>query len=383
MDDITTLHKSIYHKIPLFISGAPGRINVIGEHTDYNGGYALPIAINRYIRIALSPRKDPLVRVFSGNLQKHGEFTTRDLENTGEDELWVKYIKGTLWVLEDIGIPTYGADLTILGDIPIGAGLSSSAALTVSLVLLFLTYAGVEYDRELIPIYAQRVENEYIGVNCGLMDQIISLFGKRDKALFIDFKDLNFSYIPFEPGNIAFIVFDTKAKRTLANSSYNERRRECEEGLKMINNCLGKKYRYLGELSYDEFKSCENVLPSPINKRVEHVISENLRVKRACEYLNHKDMDGLGKLLYLAHKSLRDLYEVSSYELDTAVSLAEEFGVIGARMTGAGFGGCTINMLYREKIDEFKTYVVPRYRKKTGLSPSIYEIEVSNGAHIL
>ena len=377
------LHKNIYDKLPRFISQAPGRVNIIGEHTDYNGGYALPVAIDRYIQVALSPRKDPLIRVYSGNFQKYGEFTTRELERTKNDELWLRYVKGTLWVLEDIGIPLYGADLTILGNVPTGAGLSSSAALTVSLLLLFLTYAEVKYEKKLIPIYAQRVENEYIGVNCGLMDQTISLFGKKDNALFIDFKDLGFSYVPFKLKDTALLVFDTKAKRTLASSAYNKRRSECEEGLAILNRCLNKDYRYLGEVEKEEFFSCRDSLPPLIRNRVKHVIGENERVIKVVDLLKRGDIGGVGELLFKTHESLAHLYEVSSFELDTAVDLAREFGVIGARMTGAGFGGCTINLLDREKVDEFKSYIVPRYREKTGLTPSVYEVEVSDGAHIL
>ncbi len=381
--EIELLHKKAYEKIPRLIAQAPGRVNIIGEHTDYNGGYALPVAINRYIRVALSPRKDPLVRVYSGNFGESGEFTTGDLAPSEEDPLWLRYVKGVFWILEDIGIPLYGADLTILGNIPIGSGLSSSAALTVSLLFALISYAGVSYERNFLPSLAQRVENEYIGVNCGLMDQTISIFGIRNKALFIDFKNFDFSHIPFELKDKVLIVFDTKAKRSLATSFYNKRRNECEEALSILNRCLEKKYKYLGEISKEEFLLCKSQVPDPLNRRAEHVIFENDRVIRAVDFLKKGDMVSLGKILFEAHESLAKLYEVSSFELDTAFSLAKEFGVVGARMTGAGFGGCTVNIVDRAREEEFISYMKHYYSKITGIEPSIYNVEVVDGAEVL
>ncbi len=381
--DIEKIHKDVYEKVPRFISQAPGRINVIGEHTDYNGGYALPVAISRYVQVALSPRKDPLVRVYSGNFHKFGEFTVRELEPSKEDELWLKYVKGAFWILEDAGIPLYGCDLTILGDIPIGAGLSSSAALTVSLLLAILTYSDISYEKDSLPLYAQKVENRYIGVNCGLMDQIVSVFGKKNRALFIDFKDLKFSHIPFELGENILVVFDTRTKRSLANSFYNKRRKECEDALSLLNRCLGKNYRYLGEVSKEELLSCKEILPDPLDKRATHVILENERVLEAVELLKKGDIERLGGLLCAAHKSLSELYEVTSFELDTAFSLARKFGVVGARMTGAGFGGCTINILPGEREKEFASYMEREYLQITGIKPSVYRVEVADGASIL
>ncbi len=380
---IEVLHREVYEKGPRFIVQAPGRVNIIGEHTDYNGGYALPVAIDRYIKVALSPRKDPLVRVYSGNFNESGEFMIRELTSSREDPLWLKYVKGVFWVLEDAGIPLYGADLTLLGDIPIGSGLSSSAALTVSLIFALISYADISYDKDLIPYLAQRVENEYIGVNCGLMDQTISVFGKKDKALFIDFKDFSFSHIPFELKDKSLMVFDTKAKRSLATSFYNRRREECEKALSILNSCLGKDYRYLGEISKEEFLLCKSKLSEPLDRRAEHVIFENDRVIKVVDSLKRGDIVSMGKILFEAHESLAKLYEVSSFELDTAFSLAREFGVVGARMTGAGFGGCTINIIDIDKEEGFVSYMKDKYLKATGLVPSIYKVKVVDGAKIL
>ncbi len=380
---IEVLHREVYEKSPRFIVQAPGRVNIIGEHTDYNGGYALPVAIDRYIKVALSPRKDPLVRVYSGNFNESGEFMIRELTSSREDPLWLKYVKGVFWVLEDAGIPLYGADLTLLGDIPIGSGLSSSAALTVSLIFALISYADISYDKDLIPYLAQRVENEYIGVNCGLMDQTISVFGKKDKALFIDFKDFSFSHIPFELKDKSLMVFDTKAKRSLATSFYNRRREECEKALSILNSCLGKDYRYLGEISKEEFLLCKSKLSEPLDRRAEHVIFENDRVIKVVDSLKRGDIVSMGKILFEAHESLAKLYEVSSFELDTAFSLAREFGVVGARMTGAGFGGCTINIIDIDKEEGFVSYMKDKYLKATGLVPSIYKVKVVDGAKVL
>ncbi len=380
---IEVLHREVYEKSPRFIVQAPGRVNIIGEHTDYNGGYALPVAIDRYIKVALSPRRDPLVRVYSGNFNESGEFMTREFTSSEEDPLWLRYVKGVFWVLEDEGIPLYGVDLTLLGNIPIGSGLSSSAALTVSLILALISYADISYDKDLIPHLAQKVENEYIGVNCGLMDQTISVFGKKNKALFIDFKDFSFSHIPFELKDRSLMVFDTKAKRTLATSFYNKRREECEKALSMLNRCLGKHYRYLGEISKEEFLLCKLELLEPLDRRAEHVIFENERVMKVVDFLKEGDIVSMGKILFKTHESLANLYEVSSFELDTAFSLAREFGVVGARMTGAGFGGCTINIIDMDKEEEFISYMEDRYLKATGLMPSIYKVRVVDGAKVL
>jgi galactokinase len=358
---------------------APGRVNLIGEHTDYNGGFVMPIAIDRFVWLEADARNDNEVRMYSEVFDENCSFDLGDI-HYDEKCRWANYIKGVVYFLLERGSAVSGADVRVGGDVPIGAGLSSSAALEVATCSLFRKMFDLEIADKEIPILCQKAENEFVGVNCGIMDQFVSMFGQEGKALFLDCRSLEYRQIPFETDGIALLVINTNVKRELASSEYNTRRKQCEEGVALLNN-TGLKAESLRDVPADYFEEKRGILPPLVADRCEHVISENRRVLDATGALEDSDFEKLGRLFYESHDSLRDLYDVSCKELDVIVDIARGFdGVLGARMTGAGFGGCAIALVQEDRRNAFEKHVYKTYEKETGLTPEIYNVKPSAGA---
>lgn len=357
---------------------APGRVNLIGEHTDYNDGFVMPAALNLYTYVAVSPRPNRRLRIYSDDLR---EACDLDLDSIrpGKSGHWSDYVRGVAGVLESSGYKLRGADLAIVSEVPLGAGLSSSAALEVSTAWALLTNSGINFDRNAIPKICQQAEHLYPETKCGIMDQFISCHGRAGHALMLDCRSLDFHLLPL-PGQVRLMVCNTMVRHEHASGGYNTRRRECEEGLQALKQVLPE-IRALRDVTVDALEQHRGRLSPVIYRRVRHVVRENERVRMAATALRAADIAKLGKLMADSHCSLRDDYEVSIPELDLMVELAkDQEGVYGARMTGGGFGGCTINLVDSAHAEEVRRNLVHNYEAKTGLRPTITICEASDGA---
>ena len=369
-------------EIKTFLS--PGRVNLIGEHIDYNGGFVFPGALTVGIYAALSLRDDNKIRMRSKNVA--GEVIVdldEDLVYKKEDD-WGNYPKGVIKALKDLGHEVPGMDIVLYSNIPDGAGLSSSAALEVLMAYIILYLENPEQiDRVEIAKLCQKVENEFVGVNCGIMDQFAVAVGKKDHAILLDCDSLYYEYAPLNLGEYSLVIMSTNKRRELADSKYNERRSECETALKEIQTV--KNISSLGELTEEEFEEVKSSIADPIRiKRAKHAVYENQRTLKAVKALENNDLALFGQLMNDSHVSLRDDYEVTGIELDTLVSLAWECeGVVGSRMTGAGFGGCTVSIVKEDCIDNFVSTITPKYAEKIGYEPSFYIVSISDGTRKL
>lgn len=360
---------------------APGRVNLIGEHTDYNGGHVFPCALTMGTYAVARKRNDNKIRLYSMNFKNLGilESTIDDLKyNKNED--WINYPKSMVWALKEDGFNIdRGFDIVYLGTIPNGAGLSSSASIEVLTGFVLKDLFGLDVDMTKIALLGQKAENKYIGVNCGIMDQFIIANGKKDCAIFLDTANLEYEYAPVKLENAKIVIMNTNKKRGLGDSKYNERRAECEEALKELQQKLDIKS--LGELTEQEFEENKYLIKSEIRqKRAKHAVYENQRTVKAVEALKENKIDLFGKLMIASHNSLRDDYEVTGKELDTLVeeSLKQD-GVIGARMTGAGFGGCAVSIVKSDKVDDFIKNVGKGYKDKIGYNADFYAVEIGDG----
>jgi galactokinase len=358
---------------------APGRVNLIGEHTDYNGGFVLPMAIERETVVAAAPRSDERVRVYSLNLEEAAEF---DLEHPGEPRrgLWLDYVEGVARALISQGERLRGADLMILSDVPPGAGLSSSAALEVSTGLALLSVAGREVDRMALAFAGQQAEHTYVGTMCGIMDQFIAALGREGHALLIDCRAQTAEPVPLDTREVAIAICDTRVRHELSSSEYNTRRAECERGVELLGEYLPG-ITQLRDVSVEEFGKYGPLLPEPIRRRCRHIVTENERTLRAAAALRRGDLVELGRLINSSHESLRDDFEVSCAELDALVEVALACeGVLGSRMTGGGFGGSTVSLVRRNLLESFRQEVTAGYERRTGLTTNIYVSEAGDGA---
>ena len=368
-------------EIKTFLS--PGRVNLIGEHIDYNGGFVFPGALTVGIYAAIALRDDNKIRMRSKNVA--GEVVINldeELAYKKEDD-WGNYPKGVIKALKDLGHNVPGMDLVLYSNIPDGAGLSSSAALEVLMAYIILYLENPEQiDRVEVAKICQKVENEFVGVNCGIMDQFAVSVGKKDSAILLDCASLYYEYAPLNLGDYSLVIMSTNKRRELADSKYNERRGECEKALEIINSNKEEKLPNLCAATLNDIESF--ITDETIKKRAIHVVTENERVKKSMEMLKANDIKAFGALMTASHLSLENDYEVTGLHLDTLVHEALKIeGCIGARMTGAGFGGCAIALVDNKKVDEFKEKVSIAYENVTGIKPSFYTSNIGEGTHIL
>lgn len=362
---------------------APGRVNLIGEHTDYNDGFVLPMAIEREITMLGQLRDDRQVRAFSLDYDAEVNFSLDNLFSTDRD-VWANYLMGVFDEIEKEGYSIRGANLAFAGNIPQGAGLSSSAALEVVTALTVAELNLLKIEPAKMARICQRAENNFVGVECGIMDQYISLLGQKDHALFIDCRTDAYMLVPFKNSSYQFVICDSKVQRELFNSEYNKRKEECKKASNFFDAKLKHDVQALRDVTMGEFEQYKAELPELIARRARHVISENCRVQEAVSASRGGDFAGFGQLMVESHRSLKDDYEVSCAELDILVELAlTQKGVLGARMTGAGFGGCTINLVEREHVDTFREIICREYEKTTGITPAINVSYPAGGAEIL
>jgi galactokinase len=358
----------------VFVARAPGRVNLIGDHTDYNDGFVLPMAIDRAVWIALRPSEDGRVRVDSLDFDERGEFDLRALPARRDADGWLEYVRGVAWVLNGAGLPVRGWEGVVAGDVPLGAGLSSSAALELAAMVAFAATGDLEWEPKQMARLAQRAENVWVGVNCGIMDQLISAAGEAGHALLIDCRSLDTRAVPIQE-SAAVVVLDTATRRGLVDSAYNERRRQCEETARFFG------VRVLRDVDADAFEARSGALEGTMRRRARHVITENARTLAAARALAAGDVTRVGALMNESHESLRDDFEVSRRELDIVVRIAQQRDeCFGARMTGAGFGGCAVALVARGGAQDFARSVAHEYEAATGLRPAVYVCTASAGA---
>jgi galactokinase len=369
---------------------APGRVNLIGEHTDYNAGFVMPAAIRFYTTVAIAPRADRQLRIHSANFAETREVTLPGPLATqgriGQSSHWIDYVCGVAWALEEHGMPLRGADLLIHGDVPLGAGLSSSAALEVAVGLALTSIAGHRLEGMQLAKICQRAENQYVGMRCGIMDQFAAIHGRAGHAMMLDCRSFEHRLLSLQgpAGNSGqsaqLVICNTMVRHELAGSEYNRRREQCEQGVQALAR-LAPGIETLRDVTSELLRAQEAALDPLIYRRCRHVVTENERVLAAARTLEAADLDGFGRLMRESHRSLRDDYEVSCDELDLMVRLAESIdGVYGARMTGGGFGGCTVNLVHAAKVEEFRLRLAAGYARATGRRAEIYVCETADGA---
>ena len=358
---------------------APGRVNLIGEHTDYNAGFVFPAAIDSWVVVAARSRVDSRVRIYSAMHEEVAEFRVDDvLEAQGS---WADYPKGVVREFQKLGHSLCGFDAAIVGNVPMGAGLSSSAAVEMAVGKGIVVLNRIEISGPDLALLGQRAENHFVGVNCGIMDQFISANGRAGHALFLDCRDLSFELVPLFGDDVQIVICNSGVTRGLTDSAYNDRRSACESGVSLLARTMEENIKALRDVSIEMLDACGGALSETVLKRCRHVITENERTQQAVVLLKNGDLSGFGQLMVASHESLRDDYEVSGKELDLLVEIALNVpGVFGARMTGAGFGGCTVNIVERDAVPALTDAINDRYPRITGLTPEIYVCSAVNGA---
>lgn len=359
---------------------SPGRVNLIGEHTDYNGGFVLPAALTMATTIIARPRMDKIVRMMATDLGYMVEGSLDTIDDY-RDLKWGNYQFGVFKELMESGYNLVGADMLYDDTTPHGGGLSSSAAIEVASAIAMASLSGVEdIDKIEMAELSQMAEHNYIGVKCGIMDQFTSAMGKENCAIMLNCKDLSYSHIPIDMHGIKIVVSNTNKKRSLADSKYNERRAQCEEGLNILKQVMPEK-TCLGDITIEEFDLHSDLIQDDvIRRRIQHVVTEDNRVLASVDVLRDGNIGAFGFLMNASHDSLRDDYEVSCEELNTLVDEARKInGVLGSRMTGAGFGGCTVSLVKEEAVEEFISRVGKNYKEKIGYAADFYITEIGDG----
>lgn len=375
--------KSHFNYDPEILVRSPGRVNLIGEHTDYNNGYVLPAAIDKNIVLALSRNTINEIRCYS--VDKDEKFRIPlDAESFEKNPLgWPDYFMGVLQQLDKSGYTVQGFDCAFGGDLPIGAGLSSSAALEGGILFGLSRMNHLELDSLDMAKMGQRAENQFVGVNCGIMDQFANIFGRTQHVFKLDCRSLEYEYHPFKADDIYIVLCDTGVRRALASSEYNIRRTQCETGVNIV------KKRWPGvsslrDISLDQIEDMKSDMDTTVYNRCVYVVEENKRVESACADLEKGDMEKFGKRMYESHAGLRDKYEVSCKELDILVDAAAGCqGVLGSRMMGAGFGGCTINLVRDREFSSFSEQIQQVYKDKTGRDAKIYRMQIAGGTSLV
>ena len=370
IEGLTDEFRARYNNEPR-IFRAPGRVNLIGEHTDYNDGFVLPAALSFATYVAASVRDDRRIRVASRNFDRELEFDL-DQPLQAAEKTWAKYVQGVGLILEREGFALQGANLLIDSDVPVGAGLSSSAALEISTAYALATLSGHKLDGMKLARIGQTAEHEFAGVRSGIMDQFVSVFGREDHALFLDCRSMEWAAIP--TSSAQFLICNTKTKHELADGEYNKRRAECEAAAAFLGRTS------LRDVSIEDLNERSDGMPEVPRKRARHIVTENERVLSSVSALERGDLSAFGQLMNESHASMRDDFEISCAELDLMVELAHASGeVLGARMTGGGFGGCTINLMKAADHTEFIHQIAEKYASETGIVPEIYVCEIGGG----
>lgn len=362
---------------------APGRVNLIGEHTDYNEGFVLPMALNFKMRMAGRTRGDHLVRLYSSDYQQHVEFSLK--EPIGFDRVgpWSNYPRGVIWALQAAGFEFGGFEMVFDGDVPQGAGLSSSAALEIATAVLIKELFGLQIAGAALAQLCQRAENEFVGMKCGIMDQFISLMGKAGQALFLDCRSLDYQYIPLDLGDYRMVICHSGVKHDLVTSEYNQRRHECQSGVAILQSRFTG-IKALRDVTLDQLDQCTGLMPEIVYRRCRHVITENQRVLDSLDFLKQGKLNEFGRLMNASHDSQRDDFEVSCPEIDLLVELARAVpGVLGARITGGGYGGCTVNLVAGDALDRFEADVIASYRVRSGKTPQMFVCTPADGAKVV
>ena len=360
---------------------APGRINLIGEHIDYNGGHVFPAGLTYRNTVIARPNGTNKINMAGSSLPDR---VSADIGNLAayKQLKWGNYQLGVAYVLQQAGYPIVGCDLYYHGTVPYGAGLSSSASIEVATAIALLSLGGVQdYSLKDVALWSQKAENEYVGMNCGIMDQFISALAKEDHAMMLDCATLDYEYVPLDLGDYTLVITNTNAPHKLTETQYNQRRRECDAALKVINQ-NGGDYRFLCELDEKALHEYEQYFEvNLLYRRVRHCVTEEARVRRAVEVLKAGDVLAFGELLNQANCSIRDDYEATGPELDAVFEIASSLpGVVGSRMTGGGFGGCNISVVEKDKADAFEKEMSVRYEQKTGIKPTFYRSTAGAGA---
>lgn len=363
-------------------AAAPGRVNLIGEHTDYNEGFVLPAAIDYAVTVEATVRKERIITARSGNYGGSETFSLDRLEDRDASKAvrWIDYLKAVCWSFAKAGYRLEGAHLGISSRVPAGAGLSSSAALEVAVAAALAGLSGLELERRELALLCWRAENDYIGVRCGIMDQFAAALSRPGQALLLDCRTLEYEHIPLTAGRYRLMIVDTRVPRTLAASEYNRRREECEAAVEQLSGLLKRPLRSLRDLKESELGGVEERLPEPLGRRSRYVVEENERVKQAAAALRGGRIEEYGRLMGPSHAGLRDLYEVSSPELDLIVETAASIpGVLGARMTGAGFGGCAIVLLEQSATPLLKQRLGEAFARRRWREPLFYPTAAAAG----
>ncbi|MFC4304249.1 galactokinase [Cohnella boryungensis] len=359
---------------------APGRVNLIGEHTDYNGGAVFPAALTFGTTLIIAPRADRKLGFASTNFPATKEIPLDGVSFAEEDD-WANYPKGIVWELKQQGIElSRGYNLLFHGEIPNGAGLSSSASIEVVTAYALLTLEGKPTDTVKIALWSQHAENEFIGVKCGIMDQFAVANGRKDHAIHLDCDTLKYELVPFRSGEYKLVIGNTNKRRGLVDSKYNERRAQCDQAVRELQAAFPE-LTLLGQLTLQQFEANEQLISDEtVRSRARHVVEEIDRVERSIEVLKNNDLAAFGQLMNASHDSLRDLYEVTGAELDAMVDAARSVpGVLGSRMTGAGFGGCTVSLVHQDSVERFIVDVGDKYEAATGLKAEFYVCDIGNG----
>ena len=361
---------------------APGRVNLIGEHTDYNEGYVFPAAIDRWVAVAARPRSDNMAVVYSVAYEEEDRLSTS--EEPARLETWVDYVRGIVREFQLLGHGVRGFDAALAGNVPVAAGLSSSAAVEMAVGRTILELCDVSMSGAELALLGQRAENRFVGVNCGIMDQFISANGRKGHALFLDCRDLSSELVPLAGEDTRIVICNSGVRRGLTASAYNQRRSACEAGVRDLARAMDGDVTALRDISEEELQVHKDLLPAEIFRRCRHVVSENARTREAVGLLKRGDLAGFGRLMDASHRSLRDDYEVSGPELDLLVDIARGVsGVYGARMTGAGFGGCTVNLVQASAVEALAEAVQAGYPGRAGLDPEVYVCSAVEGAERL
>jgi galactokinase len=384
---ITGLFNERFGHQPVYLARAPGRVNLLGEHVDYNDGFVLPAAIDRATYIAFSPAVTDQNSVFSVDFEQLATFQLENLASKSQIDGsplpdWAKYPAGVAWSLLENNLAIKGMCAVFTSDVPRGAGLSSSASVELAFATAWMTLGGWKVTPMELALLSQKAENKYVGVNCGIMDQFASACGEKDRLLLLDCRSLEYQSLPL-PDNVVIIIADTTVRHNHTTSAYNDRRAACEKAVQILKMELPD-IKALRDVSIANFDRFSLKLPTEVEKRARHVVEEIDRTNRAVKLLNKGDVVGFGLLMNACHVSLRDLYEVSCPELDVMVTVAQSIdGCFGARLTGGGFGGCTVNLVSRDKADPFTRSLSAQYEAATGLHPEIYTCKASPGAGLI